>query len=154
MTRKLRYNNRRKFPRFKVDTGLFVIHSDFGKVQEVGIGGLVFHYLEKDRESETFPATGVLFSQDDDYLVELPFKTISDISIQNSFISRFNLRKRTIIFGELESEQLDQLETLILNNVVIPIQEECLVTMMTDVSCYQDGYLRQGEESAPAVQRW
>jgi len=154
MTRKLRYNNRRKFPRFKVDTGLFVIHSDFGGVQEVGIGGLVFHYLEKDRESETFPATGVLFSQDDDYLVELPFKTISDISIQNSFISRFNLRKRTIIFGELESEQLDQLETLILNNVVIPIQEECLVTMMTDVSCYQDGYLRQGEESAPAVQRW
>ncbi len=154
MAQKLRYNNRRKFPRFKVDTGLFVIHSDFGKVQEIGIGGLVFHYIEKDRESETFPATGVLFSQDDDYLVELPFKTISDISVQNSFISRFNLRKRTIIFGELEEEQLSQLETLILNNVVIPIQEEYLVTMMTDVSCYQTGYPRQGEESAASVQRW
>lgn len=156
MDKQVRYTNRRQFPRFKVDNGLFVIHSDFGKVQEVGIGGVVFHYIEKDHKQDGFPDRGVVFSQNDDYLVELPFNTISDTSIRNTSLSCYNLRKRVVAFGELSLEQLNQLETLILNNVVIPIQEEYLVTVMSDASSCRGNRpgAGAGESYFPPMYRW
>ncbi len=117
--------NRRRYPRFKVDGGLFVIHSDFGQVHEIGIGGAVFTYIEKNRHPDGFPARGLVFSRHDREVVELPFRTVSDISIRQSTFSIFNVRQRIVIFDGTNDEEMEQLERLILNNVsILPPEEE------------------------------
>ncbi len=120
--------NRRRYPRFKVDGGLFVIHSDFGQVQEIGIGGAVFTYIEKNRRHNGFPSRGLVFSRQDREVVELPFRTVSDVSIRQSTFSIFNVRQRIVIFDGLTAEEMEQLEQLILNNVpVLPPGDEFVV---------------------------
>ncbi len=111
--------NRRRYPRFKVEGGLFVIHSDFGQVHEIGIGGAVFTYIEKNRHPDGFPARGLVFSRRDRDVVELPFRTVSDISIRQSTFSIFNVRQRIVIFDGMNDNEMEQLERLILNNVSI-----------------------------------
>ncbi len=119
--------NRRRYPRFKVDGGLFVIHADFGQVQEIGIGGAVFTYIEKNREHNGFPERGLVFSRRDREVVELPFRTVSDISIRQSTFSIFNVRQRIVTFDGLSDGEVELLEQLILKNVAIlpPEDETC-----------------------------
>jgi hypothetical protein len=111
--------NRRKFPRFKVQNDIFVLHSDFGKVMEIGMGGIAFTYIEKDSPKNGAQNTGALFNQSDDYIIELPLKTVSDTIVRKSASDRLNIRKRVVVFENLESEQVDRLEKFILDNVPI-----------------------------------
>ncbi|MCB2183317.1 MAG: hypothetical protein KQH63_14885 [Desulfobulbaceae bacterium] len=111
--------NRRKFPRFKVENDIFVLHSDFGKVMEIGMGSIAFTYVEKNAQKNGHNGTGALFNQNDDYIIELPFKTISDTVVRKSTSARLNIRKRVVVFGDLEGEQVERLEKFILDNVTI-----------------------------------
>ena len=121
------YYNRRRFPRFKVEGELFVLHSDLGQVQEIGIGGLLFTYVEKTCLQGNCPEKGILFTENNDFVVELPFKTVSDISLDHlpsGHSGQVNIRQRIIIFDDLAVDHLDQLEELILDNVNIPAMED------------------------------
>lgn len=117
MTKGLERNNRRKFPRFKVDTDLFVLHSYFGKVVEIGMGGIVYTYVEKDNLIDETDKKGVIFNGKDDYLAELPFRTISDAVLYKSPYRKLNIIKRVVVFDELEGDQIEKLEQLIMDNV-------------------------------------
>ncbi|MFH1215565.1 MAG: PilZ domain-containing protein [Pseudomonadota bacterium] len=125
MTQKTEHGNRRKFPRFTATTDLFVIHGDFGKILEIGIGGAAFTYVEKDCQRNGHSVQGTLFSREEDYLVELPFRTISDTVVSQSTSHRLNIRKRVVVFDELSDNQLEKLEKFILDNVALPVTDAC-----------------------------
>ena len=119
MTQVSAEKNRRKFPRFKTQNELFVLHSDFGRIEEIGIGGMAFTYIEKEGHKNNSRNRGTLFSKEDDYLIELPVKTISDSIVYPSTSGKSNIRKRVVVFDDLQGEQIDQLERFILNNAVV-----------------------------------
>lgn len=117
MIQNIQANNRRKFPRFKIDKEIFVLHSDFGKVEEIGMGGMAFTYMEKKGPKIDGSKKGVLFSKKDDYLVELPLRTVSDDLVYLSTPGKPPVRKRVVIFENLKPDQLEQLERFILSNI-------------------------------------
>ena len=123
MIESIGFNNRRRFPRFKVDGELFVLHRDMGKVQEIGIGGVLFTYVEQLCLQGHFPQKGILFTEDD-FVLELPFKMVSDVYLNHFPSDQIKTRQRIIIFEDLAADQLDQLEELILGNVDIPVMED------------------------------
>jgi hypothetical protein len=110
-----------------VEGELFVLHRDMGRVQEIGIGGILFTYVEQLRLQGNYPRKGIIFTEDD-LVVELPFKTFSDAYLDHLPSGQVNTRQRIILFDDLAADQLDQLEELILGNVDIPVMED-YVTM-------------------------
>jgi len=127
MSESVGINNRRRFPRFKVEGELFVFHLDLGKIQEIGVGGVRFTYTEKVCLQGDYPEKGVLFTENNDLLVELPFKTVSDTSLEHLTSDHVKSRQRIIIFDDLAEDQLDQLEKFILGNVDIPAMEDSVI---------------------------
>jgi hypothetical protein len=123
ITRQNGINNRRKFPRFKVKGNLFVLHRDMGQVHQIGIGGILFTYVEKLRLQGNYPEKGILFTETD-FLVEIPFKTISDTYLGHFPSSQLVTRQRIVIFNNLAADHLDLLEKMILANVNIPATED------------------------------
>ena len=83
-------NNRRKFPRFIPKKEMYVLHYHFGKVLDIGMGGILFNYVDKDYLNEEPPKRGILFGLNDQYMDEIPFETISDSIISKS-TSRSNV---------------------------------------------------------------
>jgi hypothetical protein len=127
MNQSLGLDNRRKFPRFSPNTDLFVLYTHFGKIINISMGGALFTYCAAEREniSNSAPAKGVLFARDDEYLLELPFKTVYEDVEQIALGDQFNtLRKRAIVFDDLSTSQVDQLEQFILDNVRHPVELE------------------------------
>ena len=124
MNQPVSITNRRKFPRFIPKTELFILHShfDFGKIVNIGMGGMLFMYAEaeKDRSKNCSPAKGILFTKEDDYLLELPYRTVTDKVVQRTPQGKFNIRKRAVVFRNLSSRQVDQLERLLLDNISNP----------------------------------
>ena len=127
------FNNRRRFPRFKLEGDLFVLHRDMGIVQEIGIGGVLFTYVEKLHLQDNYPEEGVLFTETD-FVVELPFKTVSDAFLDYLPLGQGNTRQRIILFDDLRADHLDQLEELILANVNIPTMDDSVT--MDEVACW------------------
>ena len=122
MIGRIGFNNRRRFPRFKVEGEVFVLHRDMGTVLEIGIGGILFTYAETLRLQDNYPEKGILFTENN-FVVELPFTTLSDASLDYLPSSQVNARQRIIIFYDLAGDHLDKLEKLILANVNIPAME-------------------------------
>lgn len=118
MLKSLGINISRKFPRFLPQADLFVLHSDFGKIVNIGMGGMLFTYVGKDHSAKIYPLNGTIFSRDDDYLLELPFKTLLDTKCyHHSSTGSTNIRERVVVFGDLLSDQVEKLEQFILDNV-------------------------------------
>lgn len=110
--------NRRKFPRFTPKNDLFVLHSHFGKIINIGMGGILFTYAgTKDDPASSIPTKGVLFAKEDDYLVELPFKIVSDTVVHRTLRGKYNIKRRAVVFEDLNPEQVEQLEQFILDNI-------------------------------------
>lgn len=117
---------RRKYPRYKVQTDLFVLHADFGQVVDIGMGGMVFTYIECRNPNRYRPKIGVLFSRDDDYLVELPLRTLSDRMHQKASCGKPPIRRRTVVFGGLSALQRKRLENFIRQNISGPAPPDTL----------------------------
>ena len=125
MTKEISMKNRRKFPRFYSIDDVYVLHSDFGKVLEIGMGGIVFTYVDKDCQKNNLPQRGTIFNRNDDYLIELPFKTLSDTVARSSSSGKLNIRKRIVIFEDITTDQTEKLERFIVDNVSF-IKKECM----------------------------
>lgn len=112
--------NRRRFPRFKPKKDMYVLHYNFGKVIDISMGGIVFNYVDKEYLTEAPPNNGILFGYNDHYMDEIPFTIISDKTISKSTTSKPVIKQRRILFGDLTSGQVQQLERFILDNANIP----------------------------------
>ncbi len=120
MTAHTQVNNRRKFPRFEPRKEMYVLHYNFGKIIDIGMGGVLFNYVDKDYLNDGPPEKGILFGHNDHYMDEIPFNTISDTIISKSTSSKPVIRQRRILFGKLTDSQVRMLERFIIDHARIP----------------------------------
>lgn len=120
MTTRISINNRRKFPRFSPKNDMYVLHYNFGKVIDIGMGGILFNYVHKDYLEDEPPPRGILFGHNDHYMDEIPFEVLSDSLISKSSSSKPVIRQRRVIFGDLTENQIRLLERFIIENAKIP----------------------------------
>lgn len=108
------------YPRFAPRREIYVLHREFGRLAEISMGGIRFTYFDQAFFSAEPPAMGMLFTNTDDYLDEIPFQVVSDKLVSPLFASRYFLKERRIRFGELSANQVNTLERFILKNAHIP----------------------------------
>lgn len=108
------------YPRFTPRREVYVLHREFGRLAEISMGGIRFTYFDQAFFSTEPPAMGMLFTNTDDYLDEIPFHVVSDKMVSHLFASKYFLKERRIRFGELSANQVRTLERFILKNAHIP----------------------------------
>ncbi|MCB2181872.1 MAG: PilZ domain-containing protein [Desulfobulbaceae bacterium] len=113
-------NNRRRFPRFKPKDEIYVVDSNFGKVVDISMGGILFCYQGNYNGNEPLSTNDILFGCQNSQIEKIPFLTISDISLGELPSKDAYNRLRRVIFDNLTSDQIAQLEHFMLENVHIP----------------------------------
>lgn len=108
------------YPCFTPRREIYVLHREFGRVTEISMDGVRFSYFDQAFFSTEPPAKGMLFTNTDEYLDEIPFHVVGDKSISHLFASKHFLKERKVRFGELSANQVRKLERFILKNAHIP----------------------------------
>jgi hypothetical protein len=87
-----------------------------GQIIDISRSGLAFRYFSSEEQSNQSVELDILFADDRFYLKNLPFKTISDLGVDNEFsYSSQNRKLMRVQFGELDLHQISQLDYLIQN---------------------------------------
>ena len=87
-----------------------------GQIIDISRSGLEFRYFSSEEQSNQSVELDILFADDRFYLKNLPFKTISDLDVDNEFsYSSQNRKLMRVQFGELDLHQISQLDYLIQN---------------------------------------
>ncbi|NOQ47173.1 MAG: hypothetical protein GQ559_10975 [Desulfobulbaceae bacterium] len=115
------FNEQRKYPRFKPDTKIFILHSYLGTVRDIGIGGLSYTYYHWPEESSNpLPKVGTIFSVGKHHLNDIPFTVVADTVVRESYSFFPELKQRRICFSGLTEKQLQRLEQFVLAHAVVP----------------------------------
>jgi hypothetical protein len=116
-----RFNEQRRYPRFKPDTQIFVLHSTQGTVDDISMGGLsyTYHQLPK-KAAKPLPEVSTLFSAGKDYLFDIPSTVVTDTIIRKAYSYFPELKQRRICFNGLTEKQFQELELFILTHAIIP----------------------------------
>lgn len=112
--------HRKKFPRFAPRRDLYVLHREFGRVVNVGMGGICFTYFDDPNRQGELPREGLLLAGNDQFVGGVPFETMADVVVIPHFAGKYRVRRRCVQFGELADHQLEELERFILDNAHIP----------------------------------
>ena len=107
---------KRKHHRFQVQeeayAALYLYNGSFkkGQIQNISKGGFAFRYIDNGEQAEGSYKVDIFASNNDFYLKNLPFKTISDVYIdfENPF-STTTLWQCGGQFGEITQSQMFQL---------------------------------------------
>ena len=92
-----------------------------GQIIDISKEGLSFHYIDRQRGSNSLYKMDILFAKDAFYLDRLLFKPIFDIEIRSDIpLNSFAIRKCGVKFGELNQRQRSQLEYFICNHTLDP----------------------------------
>ena len=87
-----------------------------GQIINISRSGLSFRYFPNEEQPKQTVELDILFADDRFYLENLPFKTISDLDVDNEFA--YSSLKRKLLrvqFGELDTNQMTQLDYFIQN---------------------------------------
>ena len=97
-----------------------------GQIIDISLSGLAFRYFSSEEQSNQSAELDILFADDRFYLKNLPFKTISDLGVDNEFsYSSQNRKLMRVQFGELDLHQRSQLDYLIQNcTMKIPADQD------------------------------
>ncbi len=87
-----------------------------GQIINISRRGLSFRYFPNKEQPNQTVELDILFVDDRFYLENLPFKTISDLDVDNEFAySSLKRKLLRIQFGELDTNQMTQLDYFIQN---------------------------------------
>lgn len=124
MTSKKNLTEQRKYRRFKVrDESLYILNPNstgLGEIIDISLGGLAFYHVKKQSWSDSTLKMGIMFSDSDVIIDDLPMKTISECAINpidpglpdNSTA----IWRQSVQFGELTPDQINQLVHIIQNH--------------------------------------
>ncbi len=87
-----------------------------GQIINISQSGLSFRYFPNEEQPNQSGELDILFADMSLYLENLPFKTISDLDVDNEFT--YSSLKRKLLrvrFGELDTHQMTQLDYFIQN---------------------------------------
>ena len=88
-----------------------------GRINNIGMGGLVFRYIESQAQSNESSVLDILFSDCGFYLGNVSFKTISDIELSEDVpIDSVKMRQLRVQFKKLTPNQKIQLDNFIRNH--------------------------------------
>jgi len=127
MTTDNQFPERRKYTRFQVKDRSFIMNSKFGPIVDISMDGLTFLHVPVERGSTVGDDTGVLLAGKTPFCEPLPVKVVSDHAEGGGYAI---LRRSGVQFGDLNQEQLSQLESFIVKgqkwdlNKIKPTYEE------------------------------
>jgi hypothetical protein len=108
------------YPVFTPRREIYVLHGELGRIIDISMGGIRFTYSTLAHLPATPPAEGMLFTDVDDCLTEIPLQLLSDRTVFHLVESEYLLRERKACFGDLSGRQARKLERFLLKNVHIP----------------------------------
>lgn len=110
----------RIYKRFKAKDGSFALlwphFNKRGQIIDISSGGLSFHYVASEEESNASSEMDILIVEDGFYIDRIPFYIIYDFEIsKESSQLTFQMRRLGVKFRELNPEQISKLEFFISN---------------------------------------
>jgi hypothetical protein len=115
------FNEQRKYPRFKPDSKIFILHSSLGEVSDISVNGLSYTYYHLPTPpSKPLPKVGTIFGARMHFLRGVPFTVVGDTVIQESYSCFPALKQCRIHFSRLTGKQLQDLEQFILIHAIVP----------------------------------
>jgi hypothetical protein len=118
----------RKFKRFKVkDLSFALLKSSFyeelGEIIDISKGGLAFKYLVGENQIKEAVELDIILAHNGFHIKKLPCKTISDFEIINEiYFSSLKMRQHSIEFGELDNNQISELDYFIKQHTISEAQ--------------------------------
>ncbi|MBU0484658.1 MAG: PilZ domain-containing protein [Proteobacteria bacterium] len=114
---------RRKYKRYQVKNGAYTVNSTKpGLIIDIGMGGLAFRYIDrKDWPEESFELD-IVFDDKGFRLAAIPYTVVSDSITDNDFSSEnMVVKRRSVQFGNLSSDQVSKLQKFIDHNTTAEI---------------------------------
>ena len=123
MSAKERTVEKRKYNRFKTRENIYVAlvndSTRVGQIMNISPGGLAFSYIGESVQIVDWYKMDIFLGRSRFYLKEIPFKIISDFSIENKNpFSTVLMRQCRGQFGPLTQEQKSQVDYLIANHAI------------------------------------
>lgn len=117
--------NRRKHRRYLADDGVYAFICEdaprLGQIRNICRGGLVFDHIRMEDGPEDSCLMNILSNEGKRIIRDIPFRIVSEEIINNaSFFRVISMRRLTVAFGEMTSEQRGQLNRLLLEQKAVP----------------------------------
>ncbi len=111
---------RRNDTRYKVNEGAYAALSPestkMGQIIDISRGGLSFRYIVHMEQPIDPVETHIFVGDKGIYLEKMPYITVDDVQVDNTnSFSSIIMRERRIKFGELNKNQIAQLEYFLMN---------------------------------------
>lgn len=91
--------------------------SKLGKIDNISMGGLMFHYISSQSQSSQSAVLDILFAERGFYLAGMPYKTISDVAIPGDVPGDpIEMRLVRLQFQQLNRDQFLKLRDFIFNH--------------------------------------
>ena len=119
---------RRKYKRFRVHSGAFVILSPpdtcKGQITDIGMDGLAFECVGSEEPSSRPNKLEIFVTNTAFCLKELPCQIIYDLTIYQSPFSSLNKKRYGVQFGKLTPKQTSQLAHFIEHHTIGAVVQE------------------------------
>jgi hypothetical protein len=114
----------RKYERYSAREGAIVAftpHSSIlGQMIDIGMGGLSFRYIECHESPGYSNELVILVASHHYFLDRVPFKTVSDVEIENNIsFSSIRMRRCSVEFDRLNLEQARSIQNFIIKHTAI-----------------------------------
>jgi c-di-GMP-binding flagellar brake protein YcgR len=123
---------RRKENRIKIKSDSFITRFDsaktIGRIVDISLSGLGFHYLESDAGHEHFSCRlGILLKEQNLFLPDILVNTVSDFQVQyKTPFEDIHLRRRGVQFCRLSARQYSQIHYVYYNLLPIGCMQTAL----------------------------
>lgn len=112
---------RRKYKRYKVKAGAYAVDTAKpGLIEEMGLGGMSLHYIERKTWPEDTCLLDIVFGEDESCRLDrLPYRVVSEHETHDDNCTETKVvMKRRIAFGDLTTDQEAKLKDFILFTTV------------------------------------
>ena len=112
---------RRKHKRYKVKRGAYAVDTARpGLIEEIGLGGMSFRYIERKTWPEDNCRLDIVFGEDENLRLDrFPYRVVSEHEISDERFTEVKVvKKRRVAFGDLSDDQVMRLRDFILFNTV------------------------------------
>ena len=118
---KLKGHENRKLERYRVRDGAMAVIGKnanvLGQIIDISCGGLSFRYMDNGMIEEEEDLLTILSTDQQFYLVNIPFQTVSDFALVDiPTFSSIIMRRRCVRFGNLDDDQVRRLDELVLRH--------------------------------------
>lgn len=112
---------RRRHQRFRVkDDALVFLGKETGTILDISMGGLAFHYAVFEEQPPIPCHLDIFLAESRFYLPHLPVSLVNEVqTLPHSIFNFLRVKRLSMKFGALSSEQRARLEDLITRNTVI-----------------------------------